>query len=385
VPRPAEVLVLRDRSLMLALPLVPLLAGCWKEGLAELPPNIANFEPAAGRAEDGWLVEPLQIPGLICPDGELATFFLLYHQSHVGGEPVAAATLYHAGAFDYVFAPEPSSPLDGTHFATPERLTSTWATRQVFATLGMYPDQDVAGADGGSVALALTEQDVAVMLPANCWGDLWHNAPGLANNNFDQDFFYRNGASAADWGYRLLADPTFGAFFGVELPISIDAERTYAIGLGSGGRGVGEMLALRDRDGAPTFAPVGVVVDSSHDDLRFFFDDPTLYGPVAAGLARIFPTGRDESVPASLAASPSRPARFGYVFSDVDPVLPQQTFAATAASIGTSGWLYVDDRPAHGVLNRADSVELARQAVSFLLTGTVPPPGPGVAPSLSSD
>ena len=373
---PRAVLLLRC-ALVCALP-----AGCWKEGLAELPPLAASFAPAGVDLGAPWSIAALQVPGLACPDGELHRFYVVYPPSATGGAPMPAAAIYPDGAFDFVFAPVPSDPLSGAHFAEPSRLDAVWANHQVYATLGAYPDPTGAGADAGTLPAALAEQGVAMVIPENCWGDLWHNEPGIANNDVDQDFFVRNGRSAADWAYRLLADPTFAPFFGLELPITVDPAATFVLGLGSGGRAVGEVLAIVDREGAPVFSPSGALVDSSYDSFDFAYDDPTAAGPLAAGLDRIFVGGREEAAAASLHGSSRLPERMAVVFSDADPAVPQSTFAPLAAAIpaSPSGWLYIDDQPVHGVLNRADRLDLARSAVSYLLTGVQPPAGPGVLP-----
>ncbi len=374
-------------QLALLLPLAAI--GCWKEEYAELPLQTVAFEPEAGPVEAGWVVEPVLLPGLLCPDNETARMHIVYPEEAridtttgtvAPGPAFPAAVLYPSGSFDFVFAPDPGDPFAGAHFATPERLTVDWSTRQAFTTLGMYPNQDALETHAGAMALALVEQGIVVLVPGNCWGDLWHNAPGLANNDFDQDYFFRIGRTSADWGFRLLADPTFGPLFNISLPVNIDPARTYAVGLGSGGRAVAEMLSLTSRDGTPTFSPAGVLVDSSYDDLRFYYEDPTLYDTTVAGLERIHLDGVDETLSGSFFAT-NHPDRVGYLFSTAHPTLPVDTFLASAERVAADGgWLYIGDTPDTTLLNGADDLERARQAVQFLLTGNVPPPGPGLLP-----
>ncbi len=380
-------------SVALLVALAP--TGCWKEEYAELPLQTVAFAPEAGPVEEGWVVEPVLLPGLLCPDGETARMHMVYPEAAAsdpnsstgtggtGGPPggFPAAVLYPSGSFDFVFAPDPGDAFAGAHFAEPERLSVDWATRHAFTTLGMYPNLDELDTHAGAMALALVEEGIVVLVPGNCWGDLWHNAPGLANNDFDQDFFFRNGRTSADWGYRLLADPTFAPLFNISVPIAIDPLQTYAIGLGSGGRAVAEMLSLTNTDGTPTFSPAGVLVDSSYDDLRFYYDDPTLFDTTVAGLERIHPTGVDETLSGSIFASTNLPERTGYLFSTVHPTLPVDTFLASADRLQSDGaWLFVDNTPDTTLLNGADDLERARLAVQYLTTGIVPPPGPGVLP-----
>jgi len=380
-------------SLLLLLPLA--VSGCWKEEYAELPLQRVAFAPEAGPVEAGWVVEPVVLPGLLCPDGEVAQMHMVFPEAAalegtgtdttvtptgpVGGFP--AAVIYPSGSFDFVAAPNPGDPFDGAHFAEPERLSIDWATRHAYTTLGMYPNQDELDTHAGAMAMALVEQGIVVLVANNCWGDLWHNAPGLANNDFDQDFFFRNGRTTADWGTRLLADPNFGALFNIQLPVAVDPNEVYAIGLGSGGRAVAEMLSLTGRDGTPTFSPKGVLVDSSYDDLRFYYDDPTLYDTTVAGLERIHPSGVDETLSGSLFATTNRPERVGYLFSTAHPTLPVDTFLASAERFQAAGdWVYIDNRPDTTLLNGVDDLERARSSVQYLLTGTIPPPGPGLLP-----
>jgi len=348
------------------------LSGCWKDELAELPPGILTFDPEVGGAPAGWVVEPIAVD-LSCPDDTDAQFYLLYPESAVGAGPMPAVTLYHSGSFDFVFAPDPADPLAGTHYAEPSRLTTEWANRQAFATLGMYPDQDDEVHDG-ALPLAFAEQGIAVMLPTNCWGDLWHNAPGLADGDFSKDFFFRSGRASADWGYRFLVDPFFADLVGVTLPIEVDPTQTYAVGLGEGGRAVVELMNLTDANGQRTFSPAGILVDSPLDDVRFMFADPTVYGNTVAGLERIHQDGVTEAEAGSFHALQGLPTRTGYLYSSADPTLPAETFQASADRLaGGQQWLYTAGQPQHVMLNRADNIDLARSAVNFLTTGVVPP------------
>jgi len=354
-----------------------LLAGCWKDELAELPPGILAFEPEAAPPPTGWVVEPIPVD-LTCPDDTQANFYLLYPEAAAAsGEPMPAATLYHSGSFDFVFAPDPVAPLEGTSYAEPLRLTSEWAHRQVFATLGMYPDQDDEVHDG-ALAVALAEQGIAVLLPSNCWGDLWHNAPGLADGDFTQDFFFRSGRASADWGYRFLVDPAFAEIIGVTLPITVDPTRTYMIGLGEGGRAVAEVLNLTNSRDEPQFSPTGVLVDSTLDDVRFIYDDPTTYGNLVVGLDRIHQDGVLGAASGSFHTVDNLPARVGYVYSSADPAVPTATFEASSSDLSRTGWVYASTEPRHVLLNASSQLDLARSAVNYLVTGTTPPVVPGL-------
>lgn len=347
-----------------------LLAACWKDDYAEIPVDVLAFQPEV-QAPKGWLVTPIEVD-LQCPDGEPDRFYVL-HPKKAPTTPMAVAVLYHGGSLDFVYAPDPGDVLGGTHYIEPSRLGSEWAVRQVFATLGMYPDQSPAPAEEGLVATAFAERDVAVLLPANCWGDLWANKPGGADNSFVDDFFFRQGRAAAEWSYRFLVDPAFAAAFDVELPVPVDPTRVYAVGLQEGGRAVGELLHVdNDGDGVPDYAPAGVLVDSSPDDLTPYFDDPALYATTLEGLHRLYPEGMDR-VPNGSLVGATLPARTGYVHAVVDPRWPDAVHDGASEYVAASGgWVYASPDADYGYLNGGGRLELARDAVGYLIDGAVP-------------
>jgi hypothetical protein len=346
-------------------------SGCWKDDYAAIPQDVLSFQPEVD-APLGWVVEPIPVD-LECPDGTPARFYLLRPED-VPAEPVPVAVLYHGGSLDFVYAPDPADPLSGTHYVEPSRLTAEWSIRQVFATLGMYPDQTAQPQNEGLLATAFVERDVSVLLPTNCWGDLWANKPGGADNSFVDDFFFRQGLAAAEWSYRFVVDPLFAAAFDVELPITVDPTRTYAVGLQEGGRAVGELLHVdNDADGVPDYAPAGVLVDSSPDDLSPMFADPALFATTLEGLARIYPNGPERAANGSLATAPALPLRTGYLHSLEDPRWPDGVHPAAAERVrAAGGWVYSSPVPSHGLLNGEGNLDLARDAVDYLLDGTLP-------------
>jgi hypothetical protein len=346
------------------------LTGCWKLEVAGVADNVLEFEPEAG-GPDGWVVETIDA-SLDCPDGAPTGFHVVYPR---GGSdtPMAAAVIYHQGAFDFVLAPDAGEPLAGTHFAEPSRLNATWALRQVFVTLGMYPDPDPLAVNTGLLPALLAERDVVLILPTNCWGDMWHNRPGFAENDFAKDFFLREGRAAAEWSYRATVDPLFADALDIELPVEIATDQVYVIGLGEGGRAVGELLALdTDDDGEPDFRPAGALVDSWSDDLRVYFADPTLYGNRVAGLTRVFPDGASETVRGSLHSAPL-PDRFAYAYSVADAEVPRETHGALLDRLVAepNAWIHVDNAQQHVLLNGFDE-DLTRDAVNYLLGGDRP-------------
>lgn len=362
----------------LAALLLPALAlsGCFKTDLAELPDSAVAFEPEAEGAPADWSVQAIDMD-ITCPDGEKTRFYLVYpDEAANSGSAVPAAVVYHSGSFDFVYAPTTDEPLEGTHFATPNRLNHGWAIREIFVTLGMLPDEIADTTHTGVLPVALANEGVAMLFPSNCWGDWWHNRSAIEGNDFDADYFNREGRTTAEWGYQLLADPNFAAAFQIEMPIVVDTNEVYAIGLGEGGRAVTELLSIdNDEDGVTDYTPAGALVDSTADDLSIFFADPALFGNAVAGLSRIFP---DADTSQGSLASAAIPERFGYLYALQDPEIPRASHlqAMDLLLSDTSKWVYVTDSTQHVLLN-GDDAGLAADAVSYLRTGVVPPSGDG--------
>lgn len=349
--------------------------GCWKTELAQLPSSAVAFAPADIAVPAGWVVEPFE-SALTCPDGERSRYYVVYPEGAT--TPLPAAVIYHSGAFDYVFAPDPAAPLDGAHYADPPRLSRDWAARQVFVTLGMVPADTEEEVQTGALPAALANAGVAMILPGNCWGDWWHNLQGAAENQFvdpNGDFFFRNGRASAEWGYRFLIDPGFAAGQQVTVPFPVDAARVYAIGLGSGGRAVGELLNVDgpDEDLAPDLAPAAVLVDSHTEDISRWYADPAKHAGIVAGLDRIFPGGVDTVDAGSLYAAPTLPERTLYAFDPADPRIPAGAHARIMERLDAEGgYVWPVEATMRPVTNGADPA-IAQAAVDYLLNGTTPP------------
>ena len=350
-------------------------SGCWKTELAELPSSAVAFAPADIAVPAGWVVEPIEST-LTCPDGGKSTYYVVYPKGTT--TPLPAAVIYHPGAFDYVFAPDPAAPLDGAHYANPPRLSRDWSVRQVFVTLGMIPADTEAEAQSGALPAALANAGIAMILPGNCWGDWWHNLQGSAENQFvdpNGDFFFRNGRASAEWGYRFLVDPGFAAGQQVILPFPVDTARVYAIGLGSGGRAVGELLTVDgpDEDTLPDLTPTGVLVDSLAEDFGPWYADPAKHAGIVAGLDRIFPGGEETTDAGSLFAAPALPERTLYAFDPADPAIPPGAHGRIMARLDAEGGVvWPVEAVTRPVTNGADPA-IAQAAVAYLVDGTAPP------------
>jgi hypothetical protein len=380
----------RLRARILAIP--ALLAGCWKLDVTEMDGSVVAFTPDVG-APEGWVVESFDME-LTCPDGDKSRFYLVYPteaaDAPVGARPaLPLAILFHSGAFDYVFLPTADEPIDGQSYqeslrdGATNRLTSRWGVTQAFTTLGLYPNYNANEIHAGTLPAALATKGIAVMIPVNCWGDYWHNRSSLAENNFDADFFFRNGRTAAEFAW-LHATTTFPPSNPVELPIDIDTERVYLVGLGEGARAVSELLSTRvltDETPAPfAYVPAAVVFDSPVDDLRPYLLDGASadYAAIRSGLSRIFPgslsdDGRNNVMPGSLAWAPLNniPDRTGWITSANDSYIPEEANDLALTRLEERApeelWRYEAVAPAHVVSN--GDVGVAKAVADFLADG----------------
>lgn len=365
---------MRRSVVWLSLVALPI-AGCWKTELSTITGDHLSYRPTNLEVPPGWDVQSFDLL-LVCPDGEPGVVHLVYPEEPSG--PMKAAVLFPAGAFDYVLSPIPGDVVTGPHLENPPRLSRDWAVEQTFATLGMYPDPTPEGPDAGSLVAALANKDIAVLIPGNCWGDWWHNVQGQQENQFaapNGDFFFRNGRAAADWSYRFLKDPAFAAGQQITLPIEIDQEHVYVLGIGEGTRGVGEFLSVDNNgDGTPDHTPRGIVLDSPVDDLGVYYVDTSLFASTVTGLNRIFPGGPETLAKGALTGDVAvLPDRTLATWSVLDPEIPDTANDALKAKVEAAGgvvWPQTGAR--HGVLNGPDDQVAAQQAVRFLLDGSSP-------------
>lgn len=343
---------------LLACPL--LVAGCWKLDYPELLGGSVAFGPEVG-APDGWKVTFHPLP-LECPDGSQSQLFVVHPEEAEG--PMPYAVVYHSGPFDYVFDAPDGDPLDGPSYQPTLRLTGDWAFRKVFTTLGMYPNDDPVEDSNGALVTALAEAGIVSVLPANCWGDLWHNYPGIADNDVATDGFTRQGRVVAEWAWRLVSEnATFAPVIDVALPFEPDQDRLYAIGVGEGGRAVGELFHAG-------YTPTAALVDSTVDSLDFYYDEAAVGGELVPGLDRIFPAGRDETGVGSLAEAPFLSPRFVYLYSSSDILLPPLAYEALLERLSTYPEAWVQDVGASTHVHVLSNANLAREAVAWLLEAT---------------
>ena len=361
-----------------------LLTGCWNLEVPAEVDAVVPFVPDVG-APEGWRVDGFDME-LRCPDGNPGRFYLVYPEDKAAApdqqrELLPLAIVFHSGSFDFVGDPKANDPTSGRSYqqtlSEEKRITWEWAVNRVFATLGMYPNDDGVEYNTGALPAALAEKGIAMMLPINCWGDWWHNRSSVEQNNFESDFFLRDGRTAAEFAY-LHATTAFPPGNPLELPIGIDANRVYLIGLGEGGRAVSELISLRetigDTLGGFLYRPAAIVLDSPIDDLRPYYDnDSEAFQIIRSGLNRIFPAGRSFVMRGSLAFTQigNVPARSALMMSTSISRIPSGANDAAIQRLRDRNspdvWIYNSVTPQH-VLSNAD-VNLSKSIADYLIDG----------------
>jgi hypothetical protein len=341
--------------------LIPLLlSGCFKlaDEMSVLNTTLIPFDNEFVTADDA-VIQSFQTE-LLCPDDSPATFHLVFQPSAT--EPAPVVILLHSGTFDYVMDPGEDGPLSGQHYHAESRLSGEFATRKVWETLGLQiTDLDPAENNLGTLPAAFANRGAALLIPGNCWGDMWHNEEGSQFNDVSLDGFPRNGLTFASWMTRLLSDVSFADTMGISWPTPLDASSMFVVGLGEGGRGVMELLK---HSTSPTFS--GAAVDSVPDTLSAMIDNPSDYKDEREGIRRIF--GELEDIDQhSFAAGVDTPERFYYLWSSANPQLPTAaTEPATLALKGQMGVVIHDAQIQDHVLSNSD-MDIAEDLVTFLL------------------
>lgn len=331
-----------------------LYCGCWKPPFNEMPNVDAQFDPRSGDAIEGWVVEVHPLP-LLCPDGSNSTVTLVRPQDEVMA--TSTTLLFHSASFDYVYDDNGAI----RQYRNPSAFTRDWALRRAHTTIGHYVDSVEDDDLTGAMAQALVEQGSQIIVPGNCWGDMWHNAVAEEYaNDVALDGFSRLGGDAAQWAFKLGTVPGFGAETTIENSDALVSGTIYAVGFAEGGRAIGELLVRSgDLDGA--------IVDSSHDDLEFYYTNASAFPEFVMGLDRIFATDSVGLNQASLAQVSRLPSRVAYIYSSLDEKTPFQIHEKAVSVLAGSESHWIKDINVSGHNTSGNELGLAREAVAHMM------------------
>lgn len=347
-------------KLLALLSALVLLAGCSENTDPVLVRGPDAFDtPFEGISGLRWVYE---LERFACPDGLPGRFHVLAKSEVTAGAPLVV--VLHGGAFDYVDA-------DGQHFAGQDKLNRAWAE----CKLGDFMGQAAPGCEdeednGGAITAALVERGAVCVLPANCYGDLWHGT-GYED---PADGFARHGLSLA----RAAADF-------VQTELGTDPARRFAWGCSAGGHGMAELLVAGEE-------LVRVIADSPADYLPGAEQaDPEGYPALQEGYLRIFEgdgssqhVGRHSLYHAVHADAYGGPLL--YLFSCNDIALPPEVTQPAAQTIleahpdpQSSCVLHAknpqdpDGPDLAGHVFTNGRIQVARAGAAWLLDGSRPP------------
>lgn len=346
------------------------LAGCFSPPGEPLEFETLPFENDHTAAPD-IVLRPFSFDELRCPDGEPSVFYAVYREGLT--EPAPIVLFFHAGAFDYVNTPDPTSPLSGAGYQAERRFSAEWAGNKVFETFGLLPGEaiDPAEINAGTLPAALADAGAFTLYPANCWGDLWHNEDYYSPNDWDADgAVHRQGRFLAWWMTRVAstdAEETtaWRARYGLDtLTVPLDASGVHVVGLGEGGRAAAELFRRVQDAGDTNMPPIkSVVMDSTMDKLFHLTVDEVKFGDIKKGLDRLFPEETDGVAPDDIGKyslhrwiierSWNTPLQL--VWSSADPQVPNETISdlielqasypslLTVTDVGTAGHVFLNN------------------------------------------
>lgn len=295
---------------------------------------------------------------LICPDGEPASFFAVYP---VSSSSLPVAIIFHTGALDY-----DNVVTEDTPFLASNRLTRTWASSRIWETLNLTRQSlDTGVTDLGTLPTALANAGIAQIYPSNCWGDYWHNGIARNPNNAALEGFSRQGFDMAQLMVDLLENESLAGDLGFDFEQQFDTSSIYWIGMGSGGRAITELLLAGNQ------VPSGIIFDSTPDDLRPYLEENEAYIFEQTAFERIFGDAALEDYSISAPTLTSLPSRTAWIYSNGDPMHPQDTFISGANIIeGLDGsWIQDINQTGHVFINQ--DIDLARNVRQYLLTGSI--------------
>ncbi len=350
------------------------------------------------------LLQPFTYDGLLCPDGNPATFYAVYQADLT--EPAPIVIVFHSGAFDYVEKGADGDVLDpadedATHYAGENRLSAEWASNKVFETLGITQGEgESSEVNAGALPAALADKGVFAIYPANCWADLGRNESGSTTSQSEWDGGVVRNGRFLNWAVTAIASDeaitatTWKDNLGMsDLSVPLDSSGVYLIGLGEGGRAISELVG-REVPGQGLTPIKGIVVDSTMDNLEPLVTNNAQFKDINDGLARMFPDSVDDDGDGVLVGDLNATQRddiianmrfnslwskyfragsltvpLGVWYSSADPLVPTSTLEGVLSFEGVAGWESMksfDVGTATHVQTNTD-IETARSAVEFIL------------------
>ena len=351
--------------------------GCFKpyDDLAPLDLSEVPYDNPLLSVDDA-VVQTIDT-SLRCPDGEPARVIAIYRTDLEGPQPVAV--VLHGGAFDTLVideVEEGEAPAEPRTYRSVSRLTRSWSIGKVWETLGTSTTTIEPGqANLGAVPAALTNAGFIQLYPANCWGDLWHGTATTDNGDAVPEAvdgeLIRDGGTLAWWTVRFVVEGDFATQEGFSIP-EADASQIHLIGLGDGGRGVGELLTI---DALPPIS--SVVLDSTPDQLAPWLAEPAIWPDEVDVVADIYASTDPAVVDAASLIGAMRdgtqPPLVGVAWSSIDPQVPSAAAAPTAdaaAALGAPSWDWDFATATHLQLN--GDLDRAEQVATWMLEDTLP-------------
>ena len=265
-------------------------------------------------------------------------------------------------------------------------LTQARANARVWQLLNIGDQALETGVnDQGTLIAMLANAGVAMLIPTNCWGDLWYNAPDTNPNAVSEEII-RQGRSMARLAVALPGELVTQEALGVQDHFaSIDSTNVHWIGLGDGGR-----------------APIELMLDGSAPSGGLAFDstpaDWTSYVSSSAheDTTELLMAMTNSSTPESLAVSlpsmsmngvSSFPDKTAWIWSNGDSFVPLPALISgaenitnwsagnfdSAPAVGEPG-AWITDRSLTGTVFSNADASLSSQLVSYLITGLIPDP-----------
>lgn len=381
--------------------ILTLLAACFTPEADITGVTTVPFENPFTQHEN-LVLQPFTYDGLLCPDGNAANFYAVYQTDLT--DPAPIVIVFHSGAFDYVEKNAAGDVLDpadaaATHYAGENRMSAEWASNKVFETLGILKgDGESSEVNAGALPAALADKGAFAIYPADCWADLGRNESGSTTSQSDWDGGVERNGRFLNWAISAIASAdattatTWKDNLGMsDLTVPLDSSGVYLIGLGEGGRAISE-LAGRNVPNQTVTPILGMIIDSTMDNLQPIVTNNAQFKDINDGLARIFPDANDDDNDGIVQGDLSGNQRddivanmiqnslwskyfrsvgvpLGVWYSSADPLVPTTTLDGILSLEGTAGHESLksfDVGTQTHVQTNAD-IDTAHTAVEFIL------------------